>query len=111
MTKKKLNNLLNFIIFAFPFLIILASLIWTPLEINGLSDLLTFINNELSLDFTFKILDIFKYFNNGVVPTSSMIILLSNFITWSILVVFTILCKDVLLFIINVCDKYIIKED
>lgn len=111
MTKKKLNNLLNFIILAFPFLIILASLIWTPLEINGLSDILTFINNNLSIDFSVRLLDIFKYFNNGVVPTSSMIILLSNFISWSILVTFTILVKDLLLFIVNICNKYILKED
>lgn len=111
MTKKKLNNLLNFIIISLPFLIILCSLIWTPLSINGLSDLLTFINNELSIDFSIKILDLFKYFNNGIVPTSSMIILLSNFISWSILVTFTIICKDVLLLIVNVCNKYILRED
>lgn len=111
MTKKKLNNLLNFIIIAFPFLIVLFSLIWTPLEINGISDLLTFINEEISIDFSFNILNIFKYFNGGIVPSSSMIILLSNFISWSILTTFTILCKDVLLFIINVCNKYIFKED
>ena len=111
MTKRKLNNLLNFIIISLPFLIILCSLIWTPLSINGLSDLLTFINNELSIDFSIKILDIFKYFNNGIVPTSSMIILLSNFISWAILVTFTIIVKDLLLLIVNICNKYLFKED
>lgn len=111
MTKKKLNNLLNFIIISLPFLIILCSLIWTPLELTSLSDLLTYINNNLSLDFSIRVLDLFKYFNNGVVPTSSMYMLLSNFITWSVLVCFTIIVKDVLLFIINVCNKYIFMED
>lgn len=111
MTKKKLNNLLNFIILSFPFLIIICSLIWTPLSINGLSDLLTFINNELSINFSISILDIFKYFNNGVVPSSSMIILLSNFISWSVLVTFTIIVKDLLLLLINICNKYLLKED
>ena len=111
MTKRKLNNLLNFIILAFPFLIVLASLVWTPLEINGLSDLLTFINNQLSIDFSIKVLDIFKYFNNDVVPTSSMIVLLSNFISWAILVTFTIIVKDLLLLIVTICNKYILKED
>ena len=111
MSKKKLNNLLNFIIICLPFLIILCSLIYTPLSINGLSDLLTFINNELSIDFSFKILDIFKYFNNGVVPSSSLIMLLSNFITWSLLVTFTIIVKDLLMLIINVCNKYLFIED
>ena len=111
MTKKKLNNLLNFIIFAFPFLIILCSLIWTPLEINGLSDLLDYINTNLSIDFSLKILDLFKYFNGGVVPTSPLIALLSNFVTWCIFVSFAIIVKDMLLFLINVCNKYIFKED
>lgn len=111
MTKRKLNNLLNFIIFAFPFLIILCSLIWTPLSINGLSDLLTYINNNISIGISSDILEIFKYLNNGVVPTSSYIILLSNFISWCLLVSFTLIIKDLLLFILVIFDKYIFKED
>lgn len=111
MTKKKLNNLFNFIILSLPLLIILCSLIWTPLEINGLSDLLTYINNNLSIDFSVRLLDIFKYLNNGVVPTSSLIILLSNMLSWAILTTMFIICKDLLLLIVNVCNKYILLDD
>lgn len=119
MTKKKLNNLLNFIIFVFPLLLLLCSAL---MKLNdGTSDLWMFNQFVENLINQFSQIPLFNSiceivmicFDMSLTQISNcpIVLILVGFMVYLIFATICIIIKDLLLLIVNICNKYIFLDD
>lgn len=119
MTKKKLNNFLNFIIFVFPLVLIFCSAL---MKINnGNYEVWVFNQFIENLINQFSQIPLFNSicqiimlcFDMSLTQLSNcpILMILVGFVVYMIIATICIIIKDLLLLIVNICNKYIFMED
>lgn len=119
MTKKKLNNLLNFIIFVLPLALLLGS-VFVKISDNGVDTwafdtyVNSFINGISRVPLFGNIAEIIGLcfgMSTNALTNCPFAMLLCGFIVYLVMATFCIIIKDLLLLLINICNKYIFLDD